>query len=672
MNKGIQTNKNRSSAHTPPHRQRGMATILIILLISLSMTGAAFGIVHSLKASQNIHVATHAKTNAQASAWAGAEIFRKYLAVLAETPEALSNINGSIPISLENTNTTLVAEVMQVAIPNAAIADDPYTITVNIHSQDIASRSSAVVQVMYRVSLPSCDGPITLDSTLDFRGNLGIGGKVTIERKAQDTTSLYVEGDIDATSISLDGVSTFISTGNVRLGSAVYIPQIYANGNIVLEGGASVGKAFSGGQLTTAGDGSVTGEAYINGDINITGGTQGDLYSLGDIAISSSKNVGNINAAGTVDLAAIYTAKDIAAKGDIRMGSWNNGINNLITESDIECFDKYWPNYVSMKAGSTAINCSPTNVESHANVKVTNMTRLTDFTKEPAPVDAWALQSQANYQFEWDGAIKVTVNNVNSIEDGVYYIGEHVSTEESDFLCKQVHKGKCQIYNPVGKMCNGYSDSDACFSYDESTSTLKIEGKNLAPGVVWVEGNLSLSNGEYYNTFIVTGNITTSEQHKTQAINYAGYDTICNNLYPNDIAPHFEYLFPTNLCDSIENNLVENAIGNIALLAGGYDPEETTTYLGGDIDLGNSTEISGSVLAGNIINTTGSVLIKGYVSGSNFKNTGQSNSLGSSTIIDLSDLPATLQPSKIPKMGTSSACEIDDNDVSQTFWSKYI
>ena len=62
--------------------QRGIATVLILLLVGLSLSAAVFGTAHYIRSQQQQDVAAHAQTQAQMKAWTGAEVVQQYLGQL--------------------------------------------------------------------------------------------------------------------------------------------------------------------------------------------------------------------------------------------------------------------------------------------------------------------------------------------------------------------------------------------------------------------------------------------------------------------------------------------------------------------------------------------------------------------------------------------------------------
>ena len=64
---------------------RGIATVLILLLVGLSLSAAVFGTAHYIRSQQQQDVAAHAQTQAQMKAWTGAELVRQYLQQLQDS-----------------------------------------------------------------------------------------------------------------------------------------------------------------------------------------------------------------------------------------------------------------------------------------------------------------------------------------------------------------------------------------------------------------------------------------------------------------------------------------------------------------------------------------------------------------------------------------------------------
>ncbi|WP_019606376.1 hypothetical protein [Teredinibacter turnerae] len=660
--------------------QQGIATILVILMISLAMTVAAMGVMYTVRSNQQLQVAAHANTNAQADAWAGVEVFRKYLYQLADTqPEALADLSGELPIAINGLTSdalSLNADVVNVAVPAGQSAADTFDITVNITAQDATAKASSVIQVGYRIAPYLCaGGPVEISTMLDFYRDLDLGGGITVERDDHTSAEFFVDGSVSLNSISVSGIDQLAATEDIILGSAVYIPEVRSNGSLRLTGGASVGKAYVMGTIQTEGNGRVISEAYANGNINLGGGPSGRMYSLGDIANTAWANVESFQAAGDVTISG-GSHGDIGARGDVNITSWIN-VGNVTAQQDINC-PNGWTGFQQLRAAGALNGCGGGDAQAGVPVVVPVMDEIQAFSMTPVMVDAWALKSSANYVFEFvAGEMQVTVTNVHGVSDGAYHIGAN-SAGVKGFLCDQVSaNGTCTApAQPTHKICNGHSDQNRCFSYNQGQQRWDVDGKNMAPGVAWFEGDLNLGNGEYYNTFIATGDISTSGGHKTYSINFAGYDVICDNRFIHNSTNYFAGLYPTNFCDMSAGELISNAIGNIGMLAGGYSPADQTTYQGGNITLGASTEIFGTVMAGNYLFTGGDTEVHGYINANGLGaegDGGDANRLGGSTTVDLTNLPPSFNPIEIPNMGGGGgACNTSENDVSRVYWSRYL
>lgn len=75
-------------------RQRGVATLLILLLVGLAVVVTALAVAYSLRSNQQRQLATHSVTTAQASAWRGVEFLRDALAKMADTGDGKQVLYG--------------------------------------------------------------------------------------------------------------------------------------------------------------------------------------------------------------------------------------------------------------------------------------------------------------------------------------------------------------------------------------------------------------------------------------------------------------------------------------------------------------------------------------------------------------------------------------------------
>jgi hypothetical protein len=656
-------------------KQSGLATVLIVLLVGVSMTVIAMGLAKSVKSTQYQQVAAHATTNSQSAAWAAVQIFKQYLQQLDYDNIELIQTDTKIPITLAGGSQILSATV--VAIDTSLKATDGIRVTTNIKASDENAQASSVIQVVYLVANTVCDICQILEGHLDLFDNTFLGGDIKIEKPASVKSTVNVDGDVNAINISLDGVTYLNATGDITLGSAVPVEEVYTNGDLILDGSANVAKGSALGRAILKNNGSA-GLIYANGDLEFNGGIVGIANTLGDATLTNYVAHGSIYANGSV--AVFSPVQKVRARGNITLNQWAPA-TDIATQGNLTCPSAYWNLFGSLAAQSTLINCpAPSaNVKQGVAVEVPIMDLLPPFVRVKPKIDVWAIKAEANYQFEFiAGKIKVTVKNVNSIGDGTYFLGTYPFSGgrgHYDYLCDAVDaSGNCTSPATLTKtICQGQSTSNACFSYDSASQTWTIDSKNIAPGVAWFEGNLNLSNGQYYNTFAATGDITTAGGMKTYAPNYIGYNAICSVTFPLNTTTDFANMYPTQLCDLGSGQLAYAAIGNVTLMAGGYNPSAGGVYQGGNITLSASNELFGTVLAGSYFDTAGDTIVHGYIAATANKG-GGTNDLGGKVVINLNNLPATYNPNEVPLFDgdtCQSSCAPPAESIL-VLWSRYL
>lgn len=687
-----------------PKGQKGIATILIVMLMGVALTATSLGVIHSVRNSQEKQVAVHAATHAQTGVWAGVEAFRLYLGALttAELDDLMSVGSDEYPIEFGDTGDAYGS----LTIKNISVTEvgGIYRVSadiVNIHS---AAKSSSALGVMYEISPGGgdCPGCTILSNHLDFYDDLVVTGGIelhpSLQLLAEGNTgaNLSVDGNVTFTSIGIRGLGRVAATGDVNLGSAVEAEEVYSNGNVVLNGGAVVQKVEALGTVTTIG-GSGAKNIWANSDVTLGGSTASDaVNSRAKISVSSGSH-DLLKAADDVRITNGGSFGDVMSANDVNVAQWVS-VQRVIGEGHLSCPGTSWSN-----VGSVSINkvlnssCGDLVASGIAQINQNNsidiMDELPPFEMPPTEVDVWALKSKANYILEWDPVLsrtKVTVQNVNGIADGVYHVGSYASGGFMDYLCKDFavpkHSGACTSPAlPSVPICLGNSTYNTCLSYNNSTKTWSFSGIASAPGIIWVDGNVNLGQGNNYSTFLVTGNITTSSALVVRAVNYSGFSEICQATgaaHSSTMRPiyHARYknFYPSNLCTVSGAGGTYNPIptGNIALAAGGYNPSGNRAFSGGDIKLGASNVIYGTVLAGHYLETSGNTTVHGYVmAAAQGTSSTINNKIGAKTVIDLRDLPDTYAPNIVPDMGAPclTGCEEEGSEEqTRLLWSRYL
>jgi hypothetical protein len=665
--------------------QRGAATILVLSMIGVGLVAVSLGTLHTVRGTQERQLAAHAQVNAQAAVWATVDVARQYLQTLQPAPLAGLALNSPWTIG---GNPALEQSVTIVGITAPVGAATGYRITAHVVARAIAAQSSSAVEVVYEVTPAVGGGNVLLNGVLDFYNDLDLTGGIVM--KVPGGANINVDGDFDARGSVEGGLGTIAVTGNVTVASSIDAQELRGK-NVAITGGSTAKRIYAFGEpdATNPDDccGNVTmsggtGVEVIqaNGSVTLGGGdVLLTVDALRDITVSRGGSKHGTLTAGR-DIA-VNNGDSIAATRSVRNTSINTGaaIPVILAKGSVTC--NSWRVYPSITAGGAINNCKVGAIfapNKSPSPDIVLMTKVPKVVMSQPVVDAWAVRATANYIFEYrDGARKVKVQNVNGIPNGDYFLSTYSETSDREYLCSAINaQGKCS--NPATAsaaktICNGFSLQNSCFSYNPGTRQWTIRGRNLAPGVVWFEGSVDIGSGEYYNTFVASENISSSGSLKTYALNQAGYQIVCNNVFPVNPNTAFSGLYPTNFCNVGEGKMIPNSLGNIALLAGGYNPANNSdgtksVYTGGYITLRAGNYINGTVLAGNLLSTSGSTYIYGYVSASGLKNLeSEENTMGGSTTIDLTGIPNGADPGKVPDMSGSP-----QQPSSVVLWSRYL
>ena len=615
-----------------PKQQRGLATILIIVLAGLAITATSLGMMYAVRGAQETQISNHALVPAESKAWSGVEIMRLYLATL--TAEQLAGLTAGKTLSTDASGVSFtVAETYNSTTKRVAV---------NVTgTSGTGSRSAATSTLQAVYTITPAQGGQTTDTTnnvVAVENGLSLSGSITI--LGGSSANFVVDGDVNISG-STTGMATLQSTGDIVLSGSTTIPVVFANGSLTMNGSTAAtvrGSAIK--WINNTSGSSNQGALRTNGYLTMGNGAGAEGYAIGDI---------NITGGG-------------ATLKKVRSGA------------NVTCPGTWWNNFDSIQSAKTT-NC-PSNSKVVTQVPTSELTPLTPITITRKKVDANDYKDVANYTFEFvNGKRKVTVKNINGLTDGDYYLGNFGWANNRgnyDYLCKDVDTNN-NCTSPTAPnaatrtICQGNSTSNPCFDYNQSSATWSVSGKNLAPGVLWFKGNLNMGNGEYYNTTIASGNISTSGSHKLYALNYAGYRVVCTNAFKSNTTSDFAGLYPTNFCDIAAGKLKANAAGNIAYLAGIYTG---STFSGGNITVGASSEVFGTVLAGDQLTTGGSTTIHGYVNSAG-QGTSVANNWSGSTTIDLRDLPDGYKPGESPGNGGSACTSNCSGGVSLT-WARPI
>ena len=665
-----------------PRRQRGIATLLIILLLCAAIAVTAMGAAYALRGTQQRQMTVHAATSAQGAAWRGVETVRLAL-IEAGLTKLTEWCNEDTCADGDQVLDKTIGDLETIGVPDARLvrirrpdpAKDIYLVTAQVTGQAGSgdSLTQSTVEVVYEVgnvttgggSTPGSGEPAPLNAVITFNHNLNLSGSITVMKPAGTEYQINVKGDLTTGGNTITGVDTIWSTGSIQISSGSTFGTLAANGDIKFDGSVTATRAVNarGDICISGGANAANAQVRANGSVVANGGVLlGDVSAIGTSQRGSeTEKCTNADKPGTdqdgnvfaVDLKGNSSARTVAATGSVRIGSGSiTGTEGLRATGHL--VDTNWGGTecgqvgLSVSAGNPAVTGCVSTV---AGLQVP-IAPVSPVNLNQSSFNAYDVEAAAHYVFKINAAGYkiVTVRNIHGVTDGTYFIADYTGPYK-DYLCTELAAGStptaptCNT-QPSVTPCKGFSPYNNCMAYNAATRQWTLSGTSFAPGIVWFEGNLHLGNGVYQNSFVATGEITTGGSLRVYAVNYAGYNGKrgTTTYAPTGICvnSNFPALYPIDYCgtDGSAFTSPDTVIGNYALLAGSYAPDGN--YVGGNIVLGASNEIYGSVLAGNSYGSGGSTTIRGSITALS-QGSGSHYGAGSTTI-DLRDLPTGYEP----------------------------
>lgn len=731
------------------HKGGSTIVLVIILCVAISiLSGYGFLNMRSTKAVQN---SSASQFYAKGVSWTAVSVFRDYLDSLTQVEFDALRAKTEIEIKIAELGLTLrVTNLKFEDLIDNPGADYQISATFSDISSGLpASKPLSSVFLLENPPPPptvaSSGGTFTgtiepttiyLGGDVDITGDHRIigaapgGGPVSsivstgnVILRGLDFESLkniYAKGDVFIDS-QLENLQDIYTDGDVTLEGGVVVTNIVTSlGNVALVGNAEATTIRAGGDVDSRGrqestfisakgriDIGIPGAGIVGGAAN---GDQGLLEAVDGVFVHS--NIRNIGSIYSLNGAAIGnelldTVGQISVRGALdcsRATSVSIGYKN-VTGSQTGCPSAP----TGFTAGSSLMGAD--------NIPVPSNSELTmPIPASPAQMPSFhvngPIRDEANYilRFTHTGGdevdVKVTVKNVNGIADGEYEIGEsddHPSRAAA--LCTTKSAGKCSNPGPHPILCYGGGWTAAsgaaarsCFRWDEDENKPLIEARYMLPGIVYVEGDLSIQRPDnnvvpvegdvarrsksLRNTILVEGDLVITRLGSATAVNYAGFDEICNLSYwDSNMLPHGDH-YPTNLCDMTTGEMKPSSTGNIAVAAGSLPPSGVG-YNGGNISLESKGNMYGSVIAGNRFALQGEHTVAGVLIG-----LAQSKTEGKHTIEDeityefKLDTAGSYDPTDLPLEAIDTAAPAPEEQTGggtavptmqnpRVLWSKY-
>lgn len=662
-------------------RQEGIATVLIVVLLGLSLTITALVGLSKLRSAQEFGVSMHTQTVTQQRAWSAGLALREYLQQVTAVHsdwiaffDSFDLVNAQYPTITMSGFEGLQAQF--IAVDDTDPEHIMFSVALTAETApNTRAASKSTLQMTYAVEppTPSDSGQLQNDNNVfNFYDGLDISGNIEALVDLGDQYDVFVDGNVKISGVSIRGFDTIKSTKSIHYqgGSGGDFRELHASCDVFVSnvGGFTIESIRATNNVCVQNTANTLSIA-ANGFASVTGGSHNLITSLADRANEASCATGSqVHCSGNnygVDVGWSTTASKIETKGEIRSREARNVVS--WRAEDKITFDSCpspMPDAVS-KVNVTApgyCNITP-NINPGMDLEIPEVEPV---TLERVSFDANLLRESANYiYYRHNGTTRVLVrdvdgipshdhlNNPQEVRDYGYYHRTSNTTNKPNYACR--HSTSNNDSDNCWLLSTNFNNKNVHPSYTQNNQRWTLDGVSHAPGVVFFEGNLTIKNGHYTNTFISTGSITLSSSNNSVAApNYIGentktievpdygtytYQGVCNNTYglkPKDFCKPrgFDY---TTL----------SGIGNFSLMAGSCPPSspgqcQTNQYVGGDIAIAGP--VLGAIKAGNIFSTSGQTRIEGYVSALALRGTGTTNKIGNKTVIDLSNLPQGYDP----------------------------
>ncbi len=214
-------------------KQDGIATVLIVLLIGISLTAATLGTVRFVGSAQEKSMAFHARTMAQARAWGAADLIARYLEEVVKDQDRWEQFLVDVN---EDPNIYLDGLDVEAEIVNPELDGSPVTIEVAIESRVAAGTRAEATEsltLQFQVTPPSNSGGPG-GSPPDYSGNL---------------KGISIMGDLNYTGGGMD----------------IYGGAVNLSGNLTISNGSAAGvRTCAKGDITVSGGGIKTGGTMLS------------------------------------------------------------------------------------------------------------------------------------------------------------------------------------------------------------------------------------------------------------------------------------------------------------------------------------------------------------------------------------------------------------------------
>lgn len=351
-------------------KQQGMATILLVLLIGLTVMIITSTVARTLVSNKEANVAAHAQTNVQLMGWAGVSAFREYLI------QEYKNKDLVKIVQLKDTTVKILDDTIKKNYIDVKIIEvkgctgsttnsdgslgTPCIITADVSSKNTASQSATTIRAVY--DLASIKGKTTeaISTAINFSGTTFFSG-TTLSSEAPSpvpaTLNVYggdinIEAGFKLKNISLLTINAKKDPitgkgGDVHIDCSVGLIggcgtsdkvriNINAEGNVYISNSGYFGDIKAGGKVTLQTN--VTAQNIQSfGDVELKLSSRADnIESNGNVTLTESASAKNIHTNKDVTLRTNVETESITTQGAVRVSVFSKVNGNIKSGKDVE------------------------------------------------------------------------------------------------------------------------------------------------------------------------------------------------------------------------------------------------------------------------------------------------------------------------------------------------
>ena len=294
------------------NQQRGMATLLLVLLVGVSIMLITAGFARSLSSKKEATVAAHAQTNAQLMGWTGVSAFREYIMAQGRNnPAGVIALHGQT-ITLRNDANQKEILAKNIQVQGCNTGNPICRVTADISSDHKTAQAATTIQVVYNLDIADT-GTIPEKVVLSFTGNTTMSSTTIRAEVPNSDVVINADGNMSLLAgLRLENVreleinakgDVIINCGTMKCGSTII--NVNATGRVDLSDGGNYGIVRAN---TVSISTSLPKETRVR-----------EVYSRGNVNITGNSFVQQVNAVGNVEITAGGFAGDILANGWVKL-----------------------------------------------------------------------------------------------------------------------------------------------------------------------------------------------------------------------------------------------------------------------------------------------------------------------------------------------------------------